>query len=112
MLAMLLGALAPAVAQAVVASQGGVGWVQVCSASGMVWVKSDGLEDPAASKPMADASRHCPWCSLQGSAGLPPEPSLTASFQRGPAQAPATRFHSATPSAAWPAALSRAPPRG
>jgi len=111
MFAMLLGALAPAVAQAVVASKGGDGWVQVCSASGMVWVKSDGLEDPAAGKPMADASRHCPWCSLQGSAGLPPEPLMAVALQRDPAATPAARFHSAAPFAPWPAALSRAPPR-
>ena len=44
MLAMVMGALAPTVAQAVVASQGGAGWVQVCSASGMVWVQADAVE--------------------------------------------------------------------
>ncbi len=112
MFAMLLGSLAPAVAQAVVASQGGDGWVQVCSASGMLWVKSDGIEDPAAGKPMADASLHCPWCSLQGAAGLPPSPLTTVSMRVEPAEVPAARFHSATPFAPWPAALSRAPPRG
>lgn len=111
MLAMLMGAFAPAVAQAVVASQGGEGWVQVCSASGMVWVKADGLEDPAAGKPMADASRHCPWCSLQGAAGLPPLISSTSFALSMPAGLPQARFQSAIPAPPWPAALSRAPPR-
>ena len=110
MLAMLMGALAPAVAQAVVVSQGGNGWVQVCSASGMVWVKADGLEDPAASKPMADASRHCPWCSLQGAAGLPPAPGLQATRPIQPNDVPQPRIRSAAASVPWPAALSRAPP--
>ena len=112
MLAMLVGALAPAVAQAVVASQGGPGWVQVCSASGMVWVKTDGLEDPAAGKPMADAARQCPWCSLQGAAGLPPEPLSVAAALDRPALSPQAHFRSATPATPWPSALSRAPPRG
>ncbi len=110
MFAMLLGSLAPAVAQAVVASHGGDGWVQVCSASGMVWVKSDALEDPAAGKPMADASRHCPWCSLQGAAGLPPTPSLLASLPAVQSDVPQAPIRSAEPSVPWPAALSRAPP--
>ena len=111
MLAMLMGAFAPAVAQAVVASQGGEGWVQVCSASGMVWVKADGLEDPAAGKPMADASRHCPWCSLQGATGLPPSLASTPFTLSMPAGLPQARFQSAVPAPPWPAALSRAPPR-
>ena len=111
MLAMLMGAFAPTVAQAVVASQGGEGWVQVCSASGMVWVKADGLEDPAAGKPMADASRHCPWCSLQGAAGLPPLISSTSFALSMPTGLPQARFQSAIPASPWPAALSRAPPR-
>lgn len=112
MLAMLLGALAPAVAQAVVASQGGPGWVQVCSASGMVWVRADGLEDPAAGKPMADASRHCPWCSLQGAAGLPPERVPTGFAAVATVLSPQATFQSATPTTHWPAAPSRAPPQG
>lgn len=110
MFAMLLGALAPAVAQAVVASQGGPGWVQVCSASGMMWVEADALEDPAAGKPMADASRHCSWCSLQGAAGLPPAPSPAAALDL-PAEPPKAHFRSASPAAPWPSAQSRAPPR-
>lgn len=113
MLAMLLGALAPTVAQAVVVSQGGQGWVQVCSASGMVWVQADAVEGNAigedAGKPMADASRHCPWCSLHGAAGLPPAP-LPQAALAALAQAPATETPWATPTTFWPAAPSRAPP--
>ncbi len=109
MLAVLLGALAPGVAQALVAAQGGSGWMQVCSASGMVWVQSDAVDDPAAGKPLTDASRHCPWCSPQGAAGLPPEPSPVVG--RTPAfEAPRAHVRSATPALPWPAAKSRAPP--
>lgn len=113
MLAMLLGALAPTVAQAVVVSQGGQGWVQVCSASGMVWVQADAVDGNAigeeAGKPMADASRHCPWCSLHGAAGLPPA-QLQVPLPAPQAAAPQAPFRSATPAAPWPAAQLRAPP--
>ena len=57
MLAMLLGALAPTVAQAVVAAQGGPGWVQVCSASGMVWVTPGALPANSAVAPNSPMAR-------------------------------------------------------
>lgn len=113
MLAMVLGALAPTVAQAVVAAQGGPGWVQVCSASGMVWVQADALEDAAADvdvgKSMADASRHCPWCPLHGASGLPPSPP-TLSDLAAPAAPPLWLASVDEPATFWPAAPSRAPP--
>ena len=77
-LALLLGALAPAVAQALVDTRSDAGWVEICSSSGMRWVQLDAdadAGDPASNEPMADGSRHCPWCNLgSGAAGLPPEP--------------------------------------
>ena len=79
MLAMVLGALAPTLAHAWVAASDEGQWIEVCSASGMVWLKADGsdassggLDNP--DMPMADMAQHCPWCSLHGAAaGLPPE---------------------------------------
>lgn len=115
MLAMLLGALAPTVAQAVVTAKGGPGWVQVCSASGMAWVQADALDSEtsvadAASEAAVDASRHCPWCNPQGVAGLPPAPAKAIALapRAGP---PPARFQSAIPTALWPTAQSRAPPQ-
>jgi hypothetical protein len=113
MLAMLLGALAPTVAQAVVASQGGPGWVQVCSASGMVWVQADAIDGDgiaSASESMADASRHCPWCNLHGAVGLPPAPAQQPALALR-AELPAAPFRSALPAPPWPTAQSRAPPQ-
>ncbi|WP_332745214.1 DUF2946 domain-containing protein [Hydrogenophaga sp.] len=109
LLAMVCGALAPTVAQAVVASQGGAGWVQVCSASGMVWVQASAT-DASDGESMADASRHCPWCHLHGAAGLPPAalPPLALAPQAEP---PRTQPPGLTPATFWPAARSRAPPR-
>ncbi|WP_066273591.1 DUF2946 domain-containing protein [Hydrogenophaga palleronii] len=113
MLAMVLGALAPTLAQAVVAAQGGPGWMQVCSASGMVWVQTDAqgdLADMDVGKSMADASRHCPWCQLHGAAGLPPAP-LAVTDLAAPTAAPLWRASVDEPATFWPAAPSRAPPR-
>lgn len=114
MLAMLLGALAPTVAQAVVAAQGGPGWVQVCSASGMVWVQADAIDGDNnavadVGKSMADASRHCPWCNLHGAVGLPPAAVHTPLLAPN-AEPPPEPFRSALPALPWPAAQSRAPP--
>lgn len=113
MLAMLLGALAPTVAQAVVSAKGGPDWVQVCSASGMFWVRADGQEDKAAEggKSLVDAARHCPWCSLQGAAGLPPASRADIAAFAGRSEVPAAPIRSATPATPWPTALSRAPPQ-
>ncbi|MGI9216006.1 MAG: DUF2946 domain-containing protein [Hydrogenophaga sp.] len=114
LLTLVLGALAPTVAQALVAGSDRADWLQVCSVSGMVWVQADTGEvrdqRPDGGGPMADASQHCPWCTLHGgAAGLPvaqalPElpPRLTdlpPAFYRAPLAA-----------TVWVTAQSRAPP--
>jgi len=112
-LAMLMGALAPAVAQVVVDARGESGWVQVCSASGMLWVQLDPDADSGnggPGEPTADGSGHCPWCKLGGGAtGLPPV--QTALVHPGVHGAqPQMQFRSATPSVARVTAQPRAPP--
>lgn len=114
LLTLVLGALAPTVAQALVAGGDRADWLQVCSVSGMVWVQADTGEvsdqQPDGGAPMGDASLHCPWCTLHGgAAGLPvaqalPElpPRLTdlpPAFYRAPLAA-----------TVWATAQSRAPP--
>ena len=111
-LALLLGALAPAVAQALVDTRSDAGWVEICSSSGMRWVQLNADADPgdpASDEPMADGSRHCPWCNLHGATGLPPAPTLT------PLLAPLATVPQVPPSPVsfatfWPAAPPRAPP--
>lgn len=117
MLAMVLGALAPTVAHAWVAAADEGQWIEVCSASGMVWLKAgalDGSEDPATDTgtdmPMADMSAHCPWCSFHGpSAALPPVAPETAAIVQAGYAMPGWRDQ------AWlhqqvTIALARAPP--
>ncbi|MDR7094961.1 DUF2946 family protein [Hydrogenophaga laconesensis] len=115
MLAMVFGAFAPAVAHAIVASKGGPDWVQVCSASGMVWVQIDdgGAVHGAGEsgeKSLADAPRHCPLFNLHGTAGLPPAPLQALALAPRAGQPPAPE--PPVPAAAfWPASQSRAPPQ-
>ena len=115
MLAMVLSVLAPTVAQAVVHASGQAQWVEVCSASGMVWVKaSDSAEQGAQSEgpttPMGDISGPCPWCTLHGgTAGIPGKPLALV----GPipsAEPPPAFLFSATVTGVWAVAHARAPP--
>jgi Protein of unknown function (DUF2946) len=111
LLAVLWGALVPTLAQAAVSASSRQGWVEVCSASGVLWVRVDGgAESPSGqSGSMADAAAHCPWCPMQGAAGLPPALALsTAANTQGPV--PPAAFTSARSAALWPTAQSRAPP--
>jgi len=112
LLAMLWGALVPTLAQAVVASSDSPGWVEVCSTSGVVWVRVDaGAESPASTPaPMQGASSSCAWCLPQGAMGLPPTPTEAVVAVQAPDAVPGVAFESILPSAVWSAAQSRAPP--
>lgn len=111
-LAMVLGAVAPAVAQALVASSDRTDWVEVCSASGMMWVKVDapdaGSKDTGA--PLHTSSKHCPWCSLHGGvSGLPPSALSVAGFASATTPLPPyADLIAASP--AWSPTQARAPP--
>ena len=112
LLAMLWGALAPTLAQAAVASSDRPGWVQVCSTSGVVWVRVDSAVDASTteSAPMAAAASACAWCLLQGSADVPPTHATTALVTQAPGTLSGGMFASIVPSAVWSTAQSRAPP--
>lgn len=114
LLALVFGALAPTVTQAMVAGGDRADWLAVCSVSGMVWVQADTGEvrdqQPGSGSPMGEASPHCPWCTLHGGvAGLPAAPyfidlpprltDLPPAFYRAPLAA-----------TVWAPAQSRAPP--
>ncbi len=106
--ALLVAALWPALVQAAVAGSDKSGWIEVCSASGMVWVKADGSSEPQ-DHPASDASSHCNWCSLHGGGGLPPHHAEAVGVTAGTNEVPA--FLTAAPRPAQPLAKrSRAPP--
>jgi len=112
LLAMLWGALAPTLAQAAVASSGSPAWVEVCSTSGVVWVRVDNAADASSTEPapMAATASACAWCLLQGSADVPPTRATTALVTPVPGALPGGMFASIVPAAVWSAAQSRAPP--
>ena len=62
-LAILLGALAPAVSQALSVSQSGKGFaVEICSANGGIMTQVIGDNESSAPSTMGD---HCPYCVIQ-----------------------------------------------
>ncbi len=111
LLAVCFGALAPALSQAALKANGNdAHWVQICSASGITWVRADTGE--AAGQHPGEGAITCPWGAITGgAAGLPPahalalpevapQPVPLAQAQRGP-QAPLSAH-----------APARAPPLG
>jgi len=106
--ALLVAALWPALVQATVGGADKADWIEVCSHSGMVWVKADGSSE-SEGHAGADASQHCPWCSLHGGSGLPPTDAVTVGPVAGASEVPA--LHTPAPRPAQPLATrSRAPP--
>jgi hypothetical protein len=109
-LAVLLGALAPAVTHALQA--GGTGsWVEVCTAQGSRWVRADGAGTHDAAPGHESGHQHCAYCWLQ--AGKPGLPATAPAWQppAGPGHAaPHLTGPGSTAPPPRPAAQPRAPP--
>jgi Protein of unknown function (DUF2946) len=114
MLALVLGALAPTVAQAMVVGGERADWLEICSVSGMAWVKVDTGEvrdqQPDGGAPAGAASQHCAWCTLHGGvSGLPtvsPVPVMAARLT----DLPPAFYLAPMAASVWMPALSRGPP--
>jgi hypothetical protein len=104
--AMGLGALAPTLAQAALRAGDPVPWVQVCSSTGMFWVRAG---EPVEA-PHAEAQMACPWCVLGGGADAP-APAHTLPWPQALAAplplAPTPPLHLLAP---WAQPPARAPP--
>ena len=107
MLALLLGTLAPAVTQAVVAGSERAGWVQICSVSGMTWVQLDASDEGSSSGNATGSG--CTWCTGHAAGGLPPAPLCWATGSLA-AMAPTPAPASAVLVSVWTPLQSRAPP--
>ena len=116
-LAVLWGALLPVLSHAVAAHQvGSSGWVEVCTATGMAWVKSaddvaatsaNGQSEPASGMVMTG----CDWCATHSpQLGVPPvaQP-LAVPLVFGP-DVPTAFLRAPRPLFVWATAQSRAPP--
>jgi Protein of unknown function (DUF2946) len=122
-LALLLGGLLPVLSHAVVsAPANGQGWVEVCTVSGMAWVKPAVADTNAANveggAPLAHSMPgspltmdRCEWCAAHNPlAGVPLLASpLAAPLEFGSCVLPRF-FHAPRPLFVWAAARSRAPP--
>lgn len=108
MLVLVLNALMPLAAQAMLASAGPVDAVEICTSTGMVRLPVD--HDNDSGKSDATQMQDCPFCLLHdGQASLPPA-SITLPLAPGFAEMPPTFYRAADTSAVWLAALSRGPP--
>jgi len=117
-LVLVLCGLLPVLSHAVVSARGDAsGWVEVCTVSGMAWVKpvptDSGNERPPA-HPMPGSMvslDHCGWCATHNPlTGVPPfAAAVVAPPVFGPSVPPAF-LYAARPLFVWAAAQSRAPP--
>lgn len=109
--AVCFGALAPTLSQAALKANGEGGhWVQVCSASGITWVRADTGE--TAGEHPANAALTCPWGVMSGgAAGLPPAHVLTLP-EAAPQPVPLAQAQRGQQAPAIAHAPARAPPPG
>jgi len=109
---MLAGALMPTMAQAMWLGQPDrAQWIEVCSASGMMWVRADATDGEQEPVSDPEAGTSCPWCMLHGgSPGLAPAEALDAVPTPRLTDLPPAFYQAPHPLAVWAHAPSRAPP--
>ena len=112
--ALVLGALAPTVTQAMVAGGERADWLEGCGVSGMGWVKADtgevSQQQPDGSAPAGDASQHCPWCTLHGGSASLPLAHVLPELPPRVTDFPPAFYRAPLAVTAWAPAQSRAPP--
>lgn len=107
--AMLLGALAPAVSQAVRAADP-LAWAEVCSASSKTGPAG---QQPSPANSAAHLFEHCPYCSLhQPVLGLPPAPTALLLPLAIAEALPSLYLSGPRGQHNWDAARPRGPPAG
>jgi hypothetical protein len=110
MLALVMSALAPTVSQAVVMSSDRADWLEVCTTTGVMWVKADSAATDDGTMPMIGHEQGCDICN-HSVTGAPPigfglsAPTLDTEFSL-----PSAPFAHALARAPWASAQSRAPP--
>ncbi len=110
MLALVMSALAPTVSQAVVMSSDRADWLEVCTTTGVMWVKADSATTDEGTMPMVGHEQGCEIC-IHTVTGAPPVLSGIATTVMGqPFVRPQTLVASAHPAVLWAPAQSRAPP--
>lgn len=108
MLALVLNALMPLAAQAMLTSAGPFNTVEICTSTGMVRVPVDQGNDSGTSD--AAQMQNCPFCLLQDEQASLPAVPITLPLVQGFAEMPPAFYQAADTSAVWLTALSRGPP--
>ena len=110
MLALVMSALAPTVSQAVVMSSERGDWLEVCTTTGVMWVKADSAATDDGTMPMAGHEQGCDICTHTVTGAPPVLLGIdTAVIDPSSAQ-PQALISSAHPAVLWAPAQSRAPP--
>lgn len=105
--ALVLGACLPTLSQAVVHATERSNWVEVCTSTGMVWVRADDGGSPVSEQ------AGCIWClSAHGGPALPHTPSVPSWQQPGPHACPDAPALPRVSAGHWAPALARGPPVG
>jgi hypothetical protein len=111
MLALVMSALAPTVSQAVVMSSERGDWLEVCTTTGVMWVKADSAATDDGTMPMAGHEQGCDICTHTVTGAPPVLTGTTASFMGQPSLWFDSLALSAHTAVLWAPAQSRAPPR-
>jgi hypothetical protein len=111
----LLGALLPVLSHAVVArTAGDPAWIEVCTVSGMAWVRSADSANPDADPPAPVSGAPmaaCEWCATHTPlAGVPLQSAPPLPLIESVALQPAAVHPATVPARAWASAPPRAPP--
>jgi Protein of unknown function (DUF2946) len=115
--AILMSALAPAMAQTL-RHDVSASWTEICSVTGMQWVKVDGSRQTGTDKSgstdeggSTHGLKQCPYCSTHSPVlGLPPTVSTVLPIKPRAAYCPALFLTAPRTLFAWAAAQPRAPP--
>lgn len=114
MLAILFGALAPALSQALEFLEGrqaGASWVEICTAAGSKLVQFDGGQSQPASDPLAHHLKNCPYCAAHaGAPALPPPAAIGFAVFGGHDVFPLLFYTAPSVQFAWSPAAPRGPP--
>ena len=110
MLAMVMSALAPTVSQAVVMSSDRADWLEVCTTTGVMWVKADSATTDEGTLPMVGHEQGCDICTHTVTGAPPVLLGIDTAVIAPPSAQPHARVSSAHPAVLWAPAQSRAPP--
>jgi hypothetical protein len=111
MLALVMSAMAPTVSQAVVMSSERGDWLEVCTTTGVMWVKADSAAADDGTMPMAGHEQGCDICTHTVTGAPPVLTGTTAPFMGQPSLRFDSLALSAHTAVLWAPAQSRAPPR-